>query len=131
MEAKQGVWGRPLQRDVRIETRKKGTLQRPGGGAPDRGQQVQGSWGGSVPDMAKEPRGTSVTGAEGSRGRGQGKRGLVGQSGDFSLYSVSWEPLEVWGIGEMWSDLYQDPSGCCVENRLGMRTGWWSGNCSR
>lgn len=47
------------------------------------------------------------------------------------LLRVNWKPSKVWGIGEVWSDFYHNPSGCCVENRLGMRTRKWSGSSGR
>lgn len=34
--------------------------------------------------------------------------------------------MEVCSIGEVKPDFCQDLSGCCVENRLGMRTRRWS-----
>lgn len=60
-------------------------MQRPGGGAPDEGQEMQGPWGGSVLDGPRN-RGAA---AEGSRGRGQGKRVLGAQGRYFGLYSGS------------------------------------------
>lgn len=56
-------------------------MQRPGGGAPDGGQEVQGPWGGSVLDGPKKQRGCN---------RGfKGKRVLGGQGRYFGLYSGS------------------------------------------
>lgn len=56
---------------------------------------------------------------EEARGRG----GLQARVGTWAFTLGPLEALGGLGHWEVWSDFYWDPCDCCVENRLGTRTG--------